>query len=169
MKLLACECLPRLVTTIATPRCTTRYSSTAQEAMRPRSLDKGVIRTTEYGFRSFERVYLTGSCLPTSIKVFHQPITLCMKRRDVLRGCHQLVGVFVPRIGVRLQGSGCIRLRSTFLVQRLGIGGALCCRVGHQLLVVGLRVLLLGFRLGYLLVQILDQQIDHGYNTTFFI
>merc|ERR1719343_809248 len=62
-----------------------------------------------------------------------------------------------------------ISLRGSFRCQDLGICGSLCSRILHQLLVVGLGILLLCLSFRHLFCQILNQQVNHGNHPSFLL
>mmetsp|Transcript_21501 Transcript_21501/g.50049 ORF Transcript_21501/g.50049 Transcript_21501/m.50049 type:complete len:287 (-) Transcript_21501:1217-2077(-) len=85
-----------------------------------------------------------------------------MQRLDVFQSGHQQArGVLLGRL-VLFQGCIQVRLGTLFVGECLAVLHPFRCRVLHHLLVVSLRILLLCLCLGHLLVEVLDEQVDHG-------
>mmetsp|Transcript_21364 Transcript_21364/g.31594 ORF Transcript_21364/g.31594 Transcript_21364/m.31594 type:complete len:521 (-) Transcript_21364:66-1628(-) len=137
---------------------------TSQESLGAQ-LEEGVVSTAENSLCTSQSLDLLAAGGLADIEELEEPVTLGMKGGDVLlQGhhffhCHLVGRLVVHQIGLQIGLGTCL----------LGEGGRvrrpLLCRIGHQSLVVGLGLLLLGLSLGHLLRQVLDEQIDHGDNT----
>merc|ERR1719313_386079 len=124
-------------------------------------LQQGVVSAAEHVLGLLQSVDLTGAGLLTHVEVLQQPITFGGERRNVLQRCHELLrggGLGVLRgLQVRLEGG----LGGLLCRERAGVRGTLGRGVRHHLLVLLLRLLLCGLALCQLLVQVLDEHVDH--------
>mmetsp|Transcript_6639 Transcript_6639/g.19009 ORF Transcript_6639/g.19009 Transcript_6639/m.19009 type:complete len:234 (-) Transcript_6639:12-713(-) len=125
-------------------------------------LQQGVVSTAEHSLGTAQRVDLVRASSFAGLEILQQPVALGMQGRDVLLGRHQLADSGLVRVTVSLQIGLQIGRGTDLFRQRLRVSRALRRGVGHHGLVVGLRLVLAGLRLGHLLLQVLDQQVDHG-------
>mmetsp|Transcript_90732 Transcript_90732/g.235308 ORF Transcript_90732/g.235308 Transcript_90732/m.235308 type:complete len:514 (+) Transcript_90732:135-1676(+) len=109
-----------------------------------------------------EGIDLARACLFAHIIILEQPVAFGMQRRDVLRSGHKLALRGAKLLLVVLKG----RLHVCLGGALLGEGGRICCALLrgllHHGLVVDLRLLFACLRLGQLLLEVLDQEVDHG-------
>mmetsp|Transcript_99548 Transcript_99548/g.319499 ORF Transcript_99548/g.319499 Transcript_99548/m.319499 type:complete len:403 (-) Transcript_99548:1079-2287(-) len=126
------------------------------------SLQQGVVSTAEHSLGAAQRVDLVCASGLAGLEILQQPVALGVQGCNVLLRRHQLVDRSLVVATVGLQVGLQIGFGTGLLRQRLRVGGALRRGFAHHGLVVGLRLVLAGLRLGHLLLQVLDQQVDHG-------
>merc|ERR1719313_3145854 len=138
--------------------CCICSSSTLQE-MLALGLDEGIVCAAQYGLCLSKRVDLTGAGFLAHIEILEEPVALVV---DVLDCCCQFLSSGGFGVCVLLKLSLHVCQGTLLILEALGVLGPLLCRVLHHLLVVTLSVLLFCLCDGHLLVEVLDQEIDHG-------
>merc|ERR1719210_1844000 len=109
----------------------------------PRGLEQRVVCAAENSLGLVQRINLVRPGRLASFVVLQQPIAFTMERRDVLGSEHCFLRTRVTSLRVSLQRRIRVSLSCPLLRQRLRITCTLVGRIFHQLLVIGLRILLL--------------------------
>mmetsp|Transcript_30687 Transcript_30687/g.82162 ORF Transcript_30687/g.82162 Transcript_30687/m.82162 type:complete len:375 (+) Transcript_30687:3-1127(+) len=124
-------------------------------------LQQRVVRPAQDRLCLSKSVNFARTHLLAHIVVLEQPIALHVQVMDVLQRARQVSLAFLQRVLQLLQVALKARLGRLLVREALGVRSPLVGGVLHQLLVVGLRVLLGRLRLGHLLVQVSDEQENH--------
>merc|ERR1719356_2042128 len=129
-------------------------------------LEQRVAGSAEDSLRVLECLNLASTSFLAHVEKLQEPVAFGMQGGDVLQGRLELLEGGQLRSLVVLKGHLGVGLNLLLIGDALRVGGALFGRVGHQLLVLGLGVLLLSLGLCHLRHEILDEQVNHGNDTS---
>mmetsp|Transcript_93822 Transcript_93822/g.261193 ORF Transcript_93822/g.261193 Transcript_93822/m.261193 type:complete len:265 (-) Transcript_93822:667-1461(-) len=129
--------------------------------MRAGGLHQGVVRAGEHGLRIREGVHLSRPRLFAGLEVAHEPVALEVEVLDGLGRGHGLHHLGLLLQAHLLQVGLHVCFGALLLLDGLCVRRALGSGLRHELLVLGLRVLLLDLYLLQLLVEVGHQHAHH--------
>merc|ERR1719231_566036 len=123
---------------------------------------EGVVCAVQHVLCLAHGIDLASACLGAHVVVLEEPVALGVHLAEVLLGLHQLsVGVTESAlVGHHLLVG--LRQRSLGIAHGLAVIGTLGLGIAHELLVVALGVLLLELHHLILLLDVVDEGVDHG-------